>query len=638
MPSAKELASLYQQAHNAMRNIDGLQPQDAFDELLKFLFYKQLDHNHSFQARKRDPSSTYMLSESTDDTAARIRNIFSNYLELSNSWSQLIWREAAFHLSDTTLLTLERIFHGTDFAELDIDIRSAALRTFLTPALRKGLGIFLTPDSVVRMMVEVVDPKPTEAVYDPACGSGTFLVEVVKRWLRQNGAQDFDVWGTDKSPRMLLLSELNLGHFNRVNFHRKPLDALATNAEEHWPKPNSFDVILTNPPFGVILRGDAIDLSRFVSCRSSRGEVTSKQHSDVVFLEQSLRFLKPGGRLGIVLPRSIITNSSFAQARKAIEKLGHVYAVVSLPQETFHITGTQTTTLVLFMKKLRKEERTDEPVRIVLSEVTNVGFDSTGRPRAGNQLPELGTAIHQVLSGNMSEKSYCHLLREIPRDKTLSSLDKLLFRPTSRGPASSKTAPLKEAIAFARTGKTPPRSSYRAEGLFLLKVGNLTGKGIDWMPRKRNFVADKEAAKRRGNSDLMLQPNDIVLTSSAHSPKYIAKKVDIVSLIPEPVGGEASFVGELMLLRPDPEAIDPFVLLAYLRSPTARQQIQRMIRGQTAHLYPDDLIELELPLILFNPDEKLSGLANLLRAESRIAVEKSQVGFDQERIIEEIFT
>ena len=103
---------------------------------------------------------------------------------------------------------------------------------------------------------------------------------------------------------------------------------------------------------------------------------------------------------------------------------------------------------------------------------------------------------------------------------------------------------------------------YTSDGLFVVKVGNLTGNGINWQPRDRNFI-DRSEISKRAKQNLMIKEGDILLTSSAHSVIYIAKKVDIVHKIPKWVGGNASIVGEVMLLRPDKQKIDPYALLAY---------------------------------------------------------------------------
>lgn len=134
------------------------------------------------------------------------------------------------------------------------------------------------------------------------------------------------------------------------------------------------------------------------------------------------------------------------------------------------------------------------------------------------------------------------LLPKIAKKVSLACLPDLLAGRLGRA-KGSRAVPLRTIVAMARNGKTPGRAHYAAAGLFLVKVGNLTGQGINWTARARNFIANPEADMRRQNASLMLRPGDILLTSSAHSPVYIAKKVDIVSAVPAWVGGQASFVG-----------------------------------------------------------------------------------------------
>ena len=163
MPTARKLAQLYRQAHNIMRNIDGLQPQEAFDELLKYLFFRQKN-----DAAQRETITTNSVTD--------IRKLFSQYLGRSNSWSAEIWRDKKIHLSDKCLSDIHELLQPVEISKLDLDIRSHALREFLSSDLRKGLGIFLTPEDVVKAIFEYVAPRPGQSVLDPAYGSGTFLI------------------------------------------------------------------------------------------------------------------------------------------------------------------------------------------------------------------------------------------------------------------------------------------------------------------------------------------------------------------------------------------------------------------------------------------------------------------------------
>lgn len=609
--NSRSLAALYAKANNLMRNVDGLQPQEAFDELLKFLFMREQDEVASVS-----PQVLPLLP----DSPAQLRSRLTAHLKKNGSAATTLFRERKFCLSDEALVALHELMGNVRFSDLPIDTRSAALREFLNPELRRGLGIFLTPDEVVQMIVAVVQPQPRSRVYDPACGSGTFLIETFKFWHKNGHAAPLVVYGTDKSPRMLLLAELNFAHNQTVIFHHKVIDVLFEPPVEEdkstWPSPNSADFILTNPPFGVYFDSKSANLERYDTCRDSTGAVVAKQQSELIFIEQSLRLLRPGGSLAIVLPKGVISNQSvrIGDARRAIGKLGYVYAVVSLPPETFAAAGTQTTTSVVFMRKYERPSRgdrkeADETVNIAYADVTNIGYDATGRQRHGSQLPRVARALRTALASGKTS-GLARILPPVRKGESLTGLSRLMS-------SNGKPAPrhiMRDIVERIVTGSTPARNAYTDNGLFVVKVGNLSGCGINWSARERNYIALADAVKRE-RSDLMLRRYDILLTSSAHSRAYIGKKVDIITEIPEWVGARASFVGEVMLIRPNPSMIDPFVLLAYLRSPGIHALLQRLARGQTAHLHPSDVYELAIDGRLLKPNRQLVALAHCLREQ-----------------------
>lgn len=616
MTTSRNLSSLYRQAHDHMRNIDGLQPQEAFDELLKYLFFKQFNEGIGPQV-PISPSLQFNGSFNGIDSAAakKIRSLLKGYLSKANDWSTKLWKDKKFHLSDGALLALHGLFEEVRFTSLGFDIRSNALKTFLTPELRRGLGIFLTPDEVARMIVGVADPKSTARVYDPACGSGTFLIEVLRHW-SSHSKKPLEIWGSDINPRMLLLAELNLGHLGNVIFHRQVRDALAPTPANSWAKPNSFDLVVTNPPFGVSIDSTHYAFNRFKTCLTATGKHRSRQQSEVVFIEESLKLLKPGGTLAIVLPKSVVTNRTLAPARQAIDSFGYVEAVVSLPAETFASTGTQTTTSVLFFKKYPKEN-VSAPISTVYANVQNVGYDSTGRDQEGTQLPMIPEDL--LKAADSGAAGVCKRLPEIQREQSLTGLARLISGQTISG----KSIRLGDLLEVVTTGRTPARSAYTDSGTFIVKVGNLTGQGISWIPRDRNFINLKEIEKRRKNPALILRRNDLLLTSSAHTPKYIAKKIDIVTEVPSQ--GEATFVGEIMLLRPNPDRINPFLLFAYLRQPSIKEVLRLMVSGQTAHLMPKDVAELQVPEAILQGNEDLQKIAQLLEEEAALAVKMNSV-------------
>lgn len=587
-PSSYDLAALYRKANNLMRNTDGLQPQEAFDELLKYLSFRQ--HETGLLISDRGAASALRK---------RIRASLANLGGIAQDW-----HSSGVRLSDAALLSLHELFADVDLATVDLDLRSAALREFLSPELRRGLGVFLTPDEVVRTMVSVVAPTQTDVVCDPACGSGTFLVESVLHMRRQpvKRRRRPRIVGNDISGRMMLLAELNLAGGD-AEFEGQVLDTL-TATEEPKPKPT---VILTNPPFGVYVDRDLIEHQKFATVEHGSGRI----QSETVFVEQCLRWLRPGGRLGIVVPRSVISNATLDRARAALDNLGRLEAVINLPPETFASTGTQTNTAVLFFRKRKKNDISADPSTVAVAEVTNVGYDTTGRVCEGSQLESVAHDLSEALT--TGREVGLVRLAPAPDNARLQTLGGVRKRRRQNGHRYLGDLVLRDC---ARTGKTPPRRAYVEEGgVFTVKVGNLSGAGIDWTPRNRNFVRPESVSK-----SLWLEEGDVLLTSSAHNPKYIAKKVDLVHEIPSFLGGRATFVGEVLRLRVKPGALDPFELLALLRNAELRSEIQRMIRGQTAHLRPKDLLELQVPET--PPPAKL---VELLREEAKLASQLNRV-------------
>ncbi len=612
MPTTRELARTYREAHNIMRNVDGLQPQEAFDELLKYLFFKQ---NHEVVTKDIKPI-----------TYGKVRKLFADYLGKTNSWSSEIWREHKIFLSDECLSDIHDLLFPIDFSKIDYDVRSHALKEFLTPDIRKGLGIFLTPDDVVSAIIDFIPNDLKLKVIDPACGSGTFLIEYLKKL---NAKNKTEVYGVDKSPRMLLLADLNLGHFPKVTFNKSLTDSLRNTEEKH-----KFDVIFTNPPFGVSLDARDYDFSRYLSCKDKNGYPLKKQTSEIVFIERCLQKLKPSGTLAIVIPKSIATNNTLQVARSALSNYGYIYGVMSLPPETFASTGTQTTTIVLFARKYKNKNEHKEPIGLALATIDNVGFDSTGRKRDGNMLPYFADAMNEAISSG----KICKFVEVIPYAKKSETFEKLsdVFIAKSK---NKDDLLLGDICEFIGTGRTPARKDYSEKGDFLIKVGNLTGSGIKWEARDRNFISAEETAKRlKAKKPLILKEGDILLTSSAHSPVYIAKKSDIFTGIPNFLSTKhVSFVGEVMMLRVNTAKIDPYLLLAFLRSTETINTIQKMVRGQTAHLHPKDISQLVIPKYIFKAESNYKKAAEIIREQhllsekmnSLIAMQANLLGSDE---------
>ena len=197
-------------------------------------------------------------------------------------------------------------------------------------------GQFRTPRHIIDFMVEIVDPKKTETVLDPACGTAGFLISSYKHILKANTdakgnstltpdekgrlAQNFK--GYDISPDMVRLSLVNMYLHGFTDPHIYEYDTLTS--QDRW---NEYaDVILANPPF-MSPKGGIKPHNRF--------SVQSKR-SEVLFVDYMAEHLTPNGRAGIIVPEGIIFQSqtAYKQLRKMLVE-NYLVAVVSLPAGVF---------------------------------------------------------------------------------------------------------------------------------------------------------------------------------------------------------------------------------------------------------------------------------------------------------------
>ena len=198
------------------------------------------------------------------------------------------------------------------------------------------------------------------------------------------------IYGTDANDRMARTSKMNMimhgdGHAG-VHHHDGFLNVNGIFE-------GRFDIILTNPPFGAnvepsdVVHESEVKIDRTTEARylEDYGELytkalarvraaigkpiaslfslpkgeTSKIKTEILFIERCLSLLKPGGRLGIVLPEGIFNNPSLAYVREFCENRAYIRAVVSLPQETFASSGASVKASLLFLQKFSAEEKAD---------------------------------------------------------------------------------------------------------------------------------------------------------------------------------------------------------------------------------------------------------------------------------------
>lgn len=211
---------------------------------------------------------------------------------------------------------------------------------------KSGAGQYFTPRALISAIVDVVDPKITETVADPCCGTAGFLLasyehmrkqskDVEKQKFLKNNA----FYGADNTPLVVTLASMNL-YLHDIGVNKSPIaykDSLVETTDD------LYQVVLTNPPFGTRPQGS-------VDVYANRPEFVKTSDNQVNFLQHIMSIVKTGGRVGVVLPDSVLTDTgATAKVRDKLMKDFNLHTILRLPTGIFYANGVKTN--VLFFDK-----------------------------------------------------------------------------------------------------------------------------------------------------------------------------------------------------------------------------------------------------------------------------------------------
>lgn len=211
---------------------------------------------------------------------------------------------------------------------------------------KSGAGQYFTPRALIKAIVDVVDPKINETVADPCCGTGGFLLAAYEHMCVQSKdmeKQEFlknnALFGADITPLVVTLASMNL-FLHDIGVGHSPVtlrDSLVETTDD------MYQVILTNPPFGTRPQGS-------VEVYANRPEFVKTSDNQVNFLQHIMSIVKTGGRVGVVLPDSVLTDQgATAKVREKLMKDYNLHTILRLPTGIFYANGVKTN--VLFFDK-----------------------------------------------------------------------------------------------------------------------------------------------------------------------------------------------------------------------------------------------------------------------------------------------
>ena len=352
----------------------------------------------------------YGVEESTEDVKNRILKIFDGVKE---RYPDVIEKDDNIILDSNSIAYVVGQLQRYCLLEATRDAVGDAFEVFIGHALKGAQGQFFTPKNVVKMIVDMMNIQTNEKVIDPFCGSGGFLVEALKNvWNKSETINNELGWpereieiekqkiaienfrGIDKDEFLSKVCKAQmaiLGDGRGGVFCENSLDL-----PERWQFKtqdkiglNKFDVVITNPPYGSKIKIDDKEILQQydVGLKWKKDKKTGEwikeklRENDTpqnLAIERCMQFLKPGGRMALILPDGIYGNDSLGYIRKYLIDNGRVIAVIDLPKETFmpH-TSTKTTVIIVHKYKDEMDKKKTYPVFMAVCE-------TCGHDRRGN--------------------------------------------------------------------------------------------------------------------------------------------------------------------------------------------------------------------------------------------------------------
>jgi type I restriction enzyme M protein len=400
------LEDIFFEVHSAMRDIDGLHADAALEELCKLLYLKLYLEEH-YQRLPVAPVTTKTFG-TAEEYAACLRALYreaSKYdirvfrLKIPEYQRSRGVFDLPIYLSSAALVKSFQIIEGFALSASDSDVKGRAFQKVLNKSIRSGMGQYFTPAEICVMMTAILEPSSADLILDPFCGSGHFLSQSLS-YVREHGQKDSKEYhefafgklhGIEKSDRMTRIAMTDMRLHGDGHSNIRCTDSLLDFRNYPDLEAESFDIVVTNPPFGSLLGPEAYSaLAKF-----DLAEGRKKVPLEVVGLERCIQFLRPGGKLAIVLPESVFNAESCKYVREWMATKLVPRIIVDLPAETFTPFGANVRSGILFARKRQPGERRIDMGSVCMIELANVGYDASGRPRCGS---DVGEAIEVALN------------------------------------------------------------------------------------------------------------------------------------------------------------------------------------------------------------------------------------------------
>lgn len=606
----KQLNALFKRCHNNIRKIEK-DEENAFADFSKFLFLKLLEeksddgtfdlpYSYRFAELAEKPTNEAdQVKAAVLDMVAKIKqdlgygDVLDDPLRLKNP---------------KTFQYIVKQLSEVYFGDSNLDSKGAAFEYFVRATLKgKKLGQYFTPRPLIELMVHLYGKSKIlgalkageqPKVLDPACGTGGFLVYMLKlctsmvdsdladnqitkgtRTKLVKALRESTFFGSDANKGVACSAKMNMivagdGHTN-IN----PEDSLSLVAKNWSASIQDCDLILTNPPFGT---SEGASLSP-QDLQQYQVESTKGQN---LFLQKMVMATKPGGEICTVIDEGILNTDTARELRKWLLQRCRLVTVVRLPEDTFKPNKINVRSSVLYMRKLEDVDHDlENNYKVTFCDVLSLGYFGSGEEirnfDTAKFLAEIETQVNnQALSASRAGynwKAFDVNLQEICGDSGFR-LDLKYWEPDIRAKLATLNGSGGVQLATLNTketvrGKSPNADLYVDEedgfaavikaGSSINKFGEITLDG-DFVEEEL-YKSLPESAK--------VQKGDVLLASTGDGTLGKCGRYEL--------SRPAVADGHVTIIRPVPGEIDPDYLADYLRAGFGAVQVQRLYSGST---------------------------------------------------------
>ena len=406
--SREDLRSTIRKCHQTLWEGGKRSPISAFGEFCKLVFIKHRDEKDVSRLQGDPYYFQRRTGESDEQLAERIHQLYA--AEQQNDPDVF---SDDINVDDAILAQCVEHLEAISLDRTELDTKGVAFEEFMGSFFKGDFGQYFTPRELVAFCVAALDPQRLNMVLDPACGSAGFLLYAMDHVRRRadyvqtpGTIEHYKFWhhfaqhnlfGIEVNEELARVAKMNMiihddGHTNIVGNDALDFPSRISSKNSHL-KAKTFDLVLTNPPFGATIRrtekGDGyleqFDLLKYLSKHyPDRKTRRASIKTEIAFIERIWHFLKPQtGRAAVILPDSILTNSSLQGVRSWLLTHFQLLAVISLPQFAFSHYDAGVKASIVFFRRLGEEEPSREDHQVFMALVDNIGYDAAGRQTFG---------------------------------------------------------------------------------------------------------------------------------------------------------------------------------------------------------------------------------------------------------------